>query len=191
MISTAITLFRLFFLAFCAFEGNVAVQYKSGGTTVDVSLEIIDENNSTRYCVDYLEGDEDGRDYKKACFSSLFTDGGKFRLCEVEFGDEKCVQCRPCTSSGEDGYDLDCYNIQPTENTNVCTVLNNENIQQVLVDMQFEGMNLLDFNMTEAVEQANGNQVRNERPPVSSAQAVGETFTGVLCVSIIGLALIW
>jgi Pyruvate/2-oxoacid:ferredoxin oxidoreductase delta subunit len=190
------TLFRLFLLAACAFKGNLAVQHTLGGTTVDVSLEIIDENNSTKFCVDYLAGDDYGRDFKKACFSSFFTDGGKFRLCEVKFDDDSCVQCKPCTSFGEDGFDLDCFNIEPEENSIGCTVLNNENIQKVLVDNEFEGTDLLEFNMTEAIAQANGNtnavgDVGGGATSASSARIVGATLlTCVLVMSIFGFALI-
>jgi hypothetical protein len=182
------TLLRLF-LAFYAFKCNVAVQYTSAGTTVDVSLEIlVDENNSTKYCVDYKSGDAYGRDYEKACFTSLFADGATFRLCKVEFDDKECTHCKPCTaSSGDVGYDLDCFNIEPSENTNACVVLNNENIQRVLVDTEFEGMSLLEFNMTEALEQANGNATGGETPPASSA---GAKLTGVLGAGIIGFVLI-
>lgn len=144
------TYLLILFLACCAAFNASAIRHTSGGTTVDVSLEFVDGNNSTKFCVEYLSGDDYNRNYDLACFTSFFTDGGTFRDCEVQFDDKQCDECGPCTTDTRQvGYTLNCFNAQPNENTNACVVLDDLNIQQVLVDEEFDGVNLLDINMTD------------------------------------------
>jgi hypothetical protein len=116
--------------------------YTSGSTTVDVTIEYVDENNSTHKCVEYVSGGPG--DYQKACFATILNANGVFIDCEVAFddGESGMVECNSCmrceTNDDEIGYQLDCYNIQPTENTQSCTPFNDLAIQQILVDTQFD-----------------------------------------------------
>ena len=110
--------------------------YRSGSTTVTISEEILDDNNSTKRCVTYESNQPEK--YDTACFSSFYTDGGTFERCEVHFGDEKCNSCHVCeTSEKQVGYDIDCYNAKPSVNTEGCDLFTDENVQGVLVDEAF------------------------------------------------------
>lgn len=87
-----------------------------------VTEEIIDNNNSTKRCVTYMSNKPDK--YDTACLSSFYTDGGTFLRCVIYFGDEKCNSCHVCeTSDKQVGYDIDCYNAKPSENTEDCALL--------------------------------------------------------------------
>lgn len=111
--------------------------YTSGSTSVKVSQEIIDSNNSTKKCVEYMSGAPEKWD--KGCFTTKFSDGGTFINCDIQLGDNFCTSCQPCeTVSFEVGYTIDCFNVEPEEDTRgLCVLLSDENIQEVLVDEKF------------------------------------------------------
>jgi len=115
--------------------GNV---YTSGSTTVTVSEQTIDANNSNRKCVKYTSGAPER--YDTACFTTAYSDGGTFIQCSVDFDDGPCTSCTPCeTDASEVGYILDCFNVQPSVGTQgLCVMLTDENVQEILVYETFE-----------------------------------------------------
>ena len=131
----ALLLLLLGCLATLPSVANAAVQYSSGSTTVSITEETIDDNNSTKRCVTYTSNAPE--QYDTACFTTIYTDGGTFFQCDVEFH-ESCNRCGPCvTSEDEVGYDIDCFNAKPSINTYGCMALTDENMQGVLVDENF------------------------------------------------------
>ena len=130
----------LLFLSTFVANNAIAEPYTVGNTEVDVETTILDMNNSTRKCVTYLSGQPEK--YETACFTSIYTDGGTFQGCIVQFdnnAEKRCDDCDACTDSDEKiGFKLDCDSFLPkksNENDQVsCTLLNDTNIQAVLTD---------------------------------------------------------
>jgi hypothetical protein len=113
-----------------------ATVYTSGSTTVDVTIQYLDEFGSNEKCVKYISNAPEK--YNTACFTTTYTDGGTFSGCQVQFGDYFCNSCAACqtTPDYDVGYTIDCYNIQPAETVD-CVLLNDTNIQEVLVDTDY------------------------------------------------------
>ena len=124
-----------------------AVTYTSASATVEISEEILDDNNSTKKCVLFTSGAPEK--YEKGCFSAEYTDGGAFMSCSLEFDDVACTNCQRCNTAEDlPGYEIDCNNIEPEEGTNfLCEELNDSNVQMLLVDEKFESQ---PFNWTMA-----------------------------------------
>lgn len=130
-----------------------AVKYTSGSTEVDVTNTLVDANNSTEKCVEYLSNAPEK--YSTACFTTLYTDGGTFMGCEVKLGDTYCDKCVACEDGEEEvGFMIDCDNFEPAVSTYQsspsCIVLNDANIQEVLVDELFAS-NPFTFEMSSSV----------------------------------------
>jgi hypothetical protein len=125
----------------------MAVTYTSGSATVEVSEEVLDDNNSTKKCVQFTSGAPEK--YEKGCFSTEYTDGGEFMSCTLEFDEMPCNKCERCNTNEDlPGYEIDCNNIEPEEGTNyLCEEINDLNVQRLLVDDKFDSQ---PFNWTAA-----------------------------------------
>jgi hypothetical protein len=128
----------LFITAVCTFNPVSALEYSSGGTTVDVTTRILDASNSTEKCVKYMTNAPEK--YKTACFTTINTNNGTFIGCKVQFEDQFCDKCDGCKNNEEEiGFTIDCYNYVPAKSTDSsCLVINDANIQEVLVDDTFD-----------------------------------------------------
>jgi len=168
-----------------------AATYTSGSTSVKVSEEIIDTNNSTRKCVEYTSGAPEK--WEKGCFTTEFSDGGTFIKCDVQLGETSCASCTPCeTDDSEVGYILDCYNIEPEENTKgLCVFLSDETVQEVLVDLKFQSQPFewgvqddADDNKGDTVDnQGDSNTGDEDANEESGASGMVLVSTGALVVS--------
>jgi hypothetical protein len=156
--------------------GVTAEVYTAGSTKVDVTIDYLDEYGTNKKCVKFTSGAPDKWD--TACFTSFYTDGKRFKGCEVTFGTANCQKCDACTDDNEQvGFDIDCYNIQPEETTTSCVILNNTYIQKVLVDDVF-GSQAFDFADNTTSEPSK--QVAPSKGPVSNGASLTFAATHAL-----------
>ena len=186
-ISSALQSAALLFLALQLPCLTSAKTYTAGSTTVSISQETFaDSNNSTKRCVTYTSNIPEK--YDTACFTSVYSDGGTFINCYVDF-QETCNRCAPCTTAEvEVGFTLDCNNAQPDEDTmGLCTEFSDLSVQQVLVDNVFDNM-LFDWEEAEALESAEeGGDNSGDNDNSAAAAAAGG---GVLSMLLLATAVV-
>lgn len=147
----------------------------------DEYVELVDGNNRTVNvrCATYHTEHQDSHKFDKACFTSVFTDGETLFECQVVFGDQRCNRCNICvTPDGQPGYDLDCFNAQPAENSLGCDTWSDMNIQQVLVDEEFDSQPFV-FNATADAVQL-----------IDESSALGSGRCGPLLLLLLGILVV-
>jgi hypothetical protein len=168
-----------------------AESYTSGATSVDVTIEHLDNYGSSNKCVTYKSGAPD-EDWDTACFTSSFTDGLTFQGCTVSFGDGVCNSCEACEDQDENvGFTMDCFNLQPAETTMSCIILNNANIQTVLVDDEFASQPFaFSDNVTRTEEDAPADDKSGVTATASSLAVVSLTMATLILSSILSTVLV-
>ncbi|GAX13794.1 hypothetical protein FisN_30Lh088 [Fistulifera solaris] len=125
--------------------------FTSGDTVISTSREPIEgtaSNLSEKLCVQYLSRSQG---YENACFSTEYNRNGLALRCQIEFDGIACNLCEICFGTNSTtnlpfiGFEANCEGLQDDETTNTCTLLDSNNIQEVLVDDVFSGRDIWAF----------------------------------------------
>ena len=125
-------------LALISIQITNGVIYETSSKKVDFTVDYIDQNGSSEYCVQLLEGFD--TTYSNACFTRLLNERGVFVGCTLKFDGYECNSCGACSINNDVGLTIDCYNLQPTKNILLCEDFSNSSIQEALIDKNFDSV---------------------------------------------------
>ena len=157
-------------------QGTNGVIYETSSKKVNFTVDYIDQNGSSEYCVQLLEGFD--TTYSNACFTRLLNERGVFLGCNLTFDGEECNSCGACSINDAVGLTIDCYNLQPMKNIMLCEAFSNSSVQEALVDKYFDSVPF-DFalNVSQTGDSGNG----------SGSSGAIMTFTRKLSVGILAV----
>jgi hypothetical protein len=176
-------------LVYATCDATQQFTYTSGSKEVIFSLDYLDDNGSTLACVNLTKGFDAGA-YEEACFGRKLNERGIFQGCEISFDGARCNKCEPCVVSGEVGFTIDCFNIQPQKNKLLCEQFKNETVQELLAGESFVS-STFDFALNTTAPKnttSNGSGSGNGSSDANFVSSTSQRFRTILYVCLSAVA---